>query len=123
AQLKRVGIKVELKVLERASALELRREGKYMFKLAGGSDFPDPKLAYEEYLCEPDPRKRRINESGYCDKEYDALLRKADAEVDRDKRKALFKEAVRKLFDDTPILPIGFTPRFFTMRDYVKGFV
>lgn len=123
AQLKRIGIKVELKILERASSLELRREGKYMFKLAGGSDFADPKLAYEEYLCEPDLKKRRLNEAGYCDKEYDAILRKADAEVDRDKRKALFKQAVTKLFDDAPIFPIGFTPRFFTARDFVKGFV
>ena len=123
AQLKRIGLKVELRILERASALELRREGKYMFKLAGGSDFADPKLAYEEYLCEPDLRKRRLNEAGYCDKEYDAILRKADAEVDRDKRKALFKQAVAKLLDDAPVLPIGFTPRFFTARDFVKGFV
>ena len=40
-----------LKILERASALEARRQGKYMFKLAGGSDFPDPLPAYEEYAC------------------------------------------------------------------------
>ncbi len=123
AQLKRVGIKVELKILERASALELRRQGKYMFKLAGGSDYPDPKPAYEEYMCEHDLKKRRLNESGYCDKEYDAMLQKAVGEVDPDKRKALFKQAVAKLLDDSPVLPIGFTPRFFTQRDYVKGFV
>src|SRR5215475_1936678 len=101
AQLKRVGVKVELKILERASALELRRQGKYMFKLAGGADFPDPLPAYEEYVCEPDPRKRRLNESGYCDKEYDAMLQKAVGEVDTDKRKALFKQVVAKLFDDS----------------------
>jgi ABC-type transport system substrate-binding protein len=123
AQLKRIGVKVELKILERASALEARRQGKYMFKLAGGSDYPDPLPAYEEYACEPDPRKRRLNESGYCDKEYDALLRKAEAEVDQDKRRILFKQIVTKLLDDSPIFAIGFTPRFFTFRDHVKGFV
>jgi peptide/nickel transport system substrate-binding protein len=123
AQLKRIGIKVELKILERASALEMRRQGKYMFKLAGGSDYPDPKPAYEEYMCEPDLKKRRLNESGYCDKEYDAMLQKATTEVDPEKRKALFKPAVAKLLDDSPVLPIGFTPRFFTHREYVKGFV
>ena len=42
AQLRKIGVKVELKILERASALEARRQGKYMFKLAGGSDFPGP---------------------------------------------------------------------------------
>ena len=122
AQLKRAGVKVELKILERASSLELRRQGKYMFKLAGGSDFPDPLPAYEEYACEPDPQKRRLNESGYCDKEYDALLKKAEGEVDLDKRKAIFKQVVAKLTDDLPILVIGFTPRFFTFRSHIKNF-
>ena len=94
-----------------------------MFKLAGGSDYPDPLPAYEEYACEPDPRNRRLNESGYCDKEYDALIRKAEGEVDPDKRRALFKQVVTKVVQDLPIFPIGFTPRFFTFRDHVKGFV
>ncbi|MGH7845455.1 MAG: ABC transporter substrate-binding protein [Candidatus Binatia bacterium] len=123
AQLKRIGMKVELKILERASALEARRKGKYMFKLAGGSDYPDPLPAYQEYMCEPDPRKRRLNESGYCNKKYDALLKKAEAEVDPGKRRALFKQAVTILAEDVPVLPIGFTPRFFTFRNHVKGFV
>ena len=123
AQLKRIGMKIELKILERASALEARRQGKYMLKLAGGSDYPDPLPAYQEYMCEPDPRKRRLNESGYCDKQYDVLLKKAEAEVDVEKRRALFKQAVGKLVEDVPILPIGFTPRFFTFRSHVKGFV
>jgi peptide/nickel transport system substrate-binding protein len=122
AQLKKIGIKVELKILERASALEARRQGKYMFKLAGGSDFPDPLPAYEEYACEADPRNRRLNETAYCDKEYDALLKKAEVELDVEKRKALFKQAVTKLLEDSPIVAMGFTPRFFTFRDYVKGF-
>ena len=123
AQLKRVGVKVELKILERASALDMRRQGKYMFKLAGGSDYPDPLPAYTEYTCEPDPRKRRMNESGYCDKEYDALLKKAESEVDMEKRKAIFRQVVAKLADDTPLVALGFTPRFFTFREHVKGFV
>ena len=122
AQLKRVGVKVELKILERASALEMRRQGRYMFKLAGGADFPDPLPAYEEYVCEPNLQNRRLNESGYCDKEYDALLKKAEGEVDLTKRKAIFKQVVTKLTDDLPILVIGFTPRFFTFRSHIKNF-
>jgi dipeptide transport system substrate-binding protein len=74
-------------------------------------------------MCEPDQRKRRLNESGYCDKAYDALLKKAESELNQEKRRALFKQAVSMLAADVPILPIGFTPRFFTFRDHVKGFV
>ena len=62
---------------------EARRQGKYMFKLAGGSDYPDPFPAYQKYMCEPDPRKRRLNESGYCNRKYDALLKEAEAEWTR----------------------------------------
>lgn len=122
AQLKRIGVKVELKILERASALEARRQGKYMFKLAGGADFPDPLPAYEEYVCEPNLQNRRLNESGYCNKEYDALIKKGEGEVDLAKRKAIFKQVVAKLADDLPILVIGFTPRFFTFRSEIKNF-
>ena len=113
AQLKRIGVKVELKILERASALEIRRQGKYMFKLAGGCDYPDPLPAYEEYACEPNLRNRRLNESGYCDKDYDALLRKAEGEVDLEKRKAIFKQVVAKLTDDLPILRYRFHAAIF----------
>ncbi|MGH7848258.1 MAG: hypothetical protein ACREQW_24225, partial [Candidatus Binatia bacterium] len=59
----------------------------------------------------------------YCDKEYDALLKKAEVEVNPDKRRDLFRQAVAKLLDDSPLVPIGFAPRFFTFRDHVKGFV
>ena len=42
------------KDLERAPALQARQR-KYMFKLAGGSDYPDPLPSYQEYMSEPDP--------------------------------------------------------------------
>jgi peptide/nickel transport system substrate-binding protein len=122
AQLRRIGMKVELKILERASALEARRKGDFAFKLAGGSFYPDPLPAYNEYLCEADLKKRRVNETGYCDKEFDAMIAKAETEVDLEKRRGLFKRIAGKIVGDAPILPIGFTPRFFAFRDHVKGF-
>ena len=64
-------------------------------------DYPDPLPAYEEYACEPNLQNRRLNESGYCDKDYDALLKKAEGEVDLEKRKAIFKQVVAKLTDDS----------------------
>ena len=51
------------------------------------------------------------------------MVQRNALEVDVEKRKALFKQVVTKLVDDSPIVPMGFTPRFFTFRDYVKGFV
>ena len=122
AQLKKIGMDVKLVILERASNLDRRHKGQYHFKLAGGSLYPDPLLAYTEYRCEKDPRNRGENESGYCDKEFDAWLADAAREVDSEKRRRLFRKVVGKLADDIPILPIGFTPRFFTFGKHVKGF-
>jgi ABC-type transport system substrate-binding protein len=50
-------------------------------------------------------------------------LKKAEGEVDTEKRKAVFRQVVAKLADDTPLVALGFTPRFFTFRQHVKGFV
>ncbi len=122
AQLKKIGINVKLTILERASNLDRRRKGQYAFKLSGGRFYADPLFAYNEFLCEKDLRKRRANETGYCNKQFERLFSKAETEVLPDKRKALFKEVVTILSRDIPILAIGFTARFFTFRDDVKGF-
>jgi ABC-type transport system substrate-binding protein len=89
----------------------------------GGSVAPDPVDAYMPiHLCEPDPRNRNQNETGYCDKEMDALLRKAQVEHDQDKVREFLKKVLAKINDDVPELLVGFSPRFFATRDYVKGF-
>jgi len=122
AQLKRIGMKVKLTVLERGAALDLRRKGKFTFRFKGGSYYKDPVEAYNEYGCEEDLTKRIQNEAGYCSKEFDALLAKAETEVDPAKRKALVKSLVIKLYTDLPLVGIGVTPRYFAFGDRVKGF-
>ncbi|MFB3061518.1 MAG: ABC transporter substrate-binding protein, partial [Candidatus Binatia bacterium] len=122
AQLKRIGMKVKLIVLERGAALDLRRKGKFTFRFKGGSYYKDPVEAYNEYGCEEDLTKRIQNEAGYCSKEFDALLAKAETEVDPGKRKALVKRLVIKLYTDLPLVGIGVTPRYFAFGDRVRGF-
>jgi ABC-type transport system substrate-binding protein len=122
AQLKRIGIKVQLKMFERASALEARRKGNYAFKLSGGREYPEPIPLLQEYRCEPDLNNRRENESGYCNKQFDALLAEAEAQSDIEKRRVLYRRLTAMQMEDMPILPIGFTPRFFAFRSHVKGF-
>jgi len=122
AQLKRIGMNIQLKILERASALDARRKGNYAFKLSGGRVYPEPIPLLQEYKCEADLNNRRENESGYCNKKFNALLAEAEAETDAEKRKVLYRRLTEILNDDMPILPIGFTPRFFAFRSHVKGF-
>jgi peptide/nickel transport system substrate-binding protein len=122
AQLKRIGMKVQLKILERASALDTRRKGNYAFKLSGGRVYPEPIPLFQEYRCEGDLNNRRENESGYCNKKFDALLAEAEAESDLEKRRVMYRRLTAMQMEDMPILPIGFTPRFFAFRSHVKGF-
>ena len=123
AQLKRVGMNVKLKVLERGAALELRRLGQYAFKFAGGGFDIDPLRAYVELKCEPERKERRIrNETGYCNKEFEELYKQAIGEVDSQKRMALYRRIVARANADIPELAIGYAPRIFAFRDHVKGF-
>jgi ABC-type transport system substrate-binding protein len=123
AQLKRIGIDVKVKILEAGSYTEVARRGEFQIRPGGGSFDNDPSVTYTPQLsCEEDLKKRKNNLSGYCDKEMDALLEKAEAELNLEKRRALFKQIMAKMLDDIPELYLGFVPRFFTTRDYLKNF-
>lgn len=123
AQLKKIGMNVKLDVLEYGSYVYRHRAGEFAFSPSGGSHDPDPWTTYgPEYLCPPDLKKRTVNETGYCDKEMDDLIKKAETEMDTEKRRELVRRIVQKAADDLPEMATGFVPRFFTYRDHVKGF-
>jgi len=123
AQLKRIGINVDIRAFDAGATHSLHRKGKFAFYFGGGSFRIDPWPTYgPEFVCEPDLKKRANNAAGYCDKEMDSLIKKAEAESDPDKRRTLFKRIVAKVVDDVPELPLFFVPRFFTFRENIKGF-
>ena len=124
AQLKKIGMNVKIKMAERGANVQIRRKGQYAFKLSGDPGVnPNPVDSYLPiHVCESDPRNRNQNESGYCDKEIDALLKAAAAEHDENQLRALMRKIVIRLQEDIPTVTIGHTSRFFAVRDYVKGF-
>ena len=123
AQLKKIGMNIEIKSFDSGAAAALSRVGKFAFKNTGGRGmYPDPSSAYERLRCEQNPKKRTINNIGYCYKELDVLLNKAAIEVNPDKRKALFKWIVTIVNEDLPVLYLGVVPRFWGLRERVKGF-
>jgi len=123
AQLKKIGMNIALDTLEVSTYNERDRKGEFAFRFRGGDFYPDPWTTYGRDLrCEPDLRKRISNRSGYCDKEMEGLLTKAETELDPGRRKALFKQILTKAADEVMEIFLGSIPRFFTLRDYVKGF-
>jgi len=122
SQLRKIGLKVRLQLVERGSGLTMRRTGTFHFRTGGGRINPDPFTALVSFACEPNLKKRIRNESGYCNKEVDTLIKELATELDRDKRKWIVKQILTQLNKDVPSVAIGFAPEFFTMREYVKGF-
>lgn len=123
AQLRKIGMNVHLNVLEAGAAHARHRKGEFNFYFGGGNFSPDPSPTYgTELACEHDLKKRNNNASGYCDKETDALIKKAELELDPKRRRELFRQLVAKLGEHVPHLPLVYVPRFFTFRDHVKDF-
>ncbi len=122
AQLKKIGVKVKLDVNDYSAYNARQRRGDFDFVIRGGSFDPDPTLVYGPDLMCVDLKRRISNYSGYCNKETEDLLKKAETELDPNTRRAQFKQVLTNIGEELPFLPIGYVPRFFTMRDYVKGF-
>jgi len=124
AQLKKVGINVKLDLMEYGTYNDRQRKGDFAMEFRGGNYKVDPFATYQPDLtCQPDLKKRSANQAGYCDKKMEALLKRAENEINPEKRKELFRQIAAKDLDDLSELNIGFVPRFFTFRDHVKGFV
>ena len=118
-----MGVNIRLQIFEFGAYRAQVRKGETTLNLTGGGYFADPIPTYRSSLeCEPDSRKRASNWSGYCDKEVEGLFEKLDTELEHKKRKKSLAKIITKVNQDVPILTIGFVPRFFSLRDYVKGF-
>ena len=123
AQLKRIGLTVNIKLFEYSAHRMLIQNGTFTFDFMGSGLHPDPSSTYGvELSCIPDLKKRSSNYSGWCDKEVDALLKKAEVELDVHKRRELFKQILTRAGEEAAVIPITFVPRFFGLRDYVKNF-
>ena len=122
AQLKKIGMNINIKLVDTGQYRSLPRKGEYAFRFDGGTLYPDPLMAYGEYRCEPDLSKRAQNTSGYCNKEMEGWIEKAEKEVNSEKRRELVRQIVAKLIEDVPEIYTGYAPQFYAHRDYVKGF-
>jgi ABC-type transport system substrate-binding protein len=124
AQLKRIGLNVQLKVADYGTYTDRTRKGEFHIRPSGGEYMADPLSTYaDQFRCPLDLRKRTSNDTGYCDKEMDSLIDQAETELDPEKRRELVRRIIQKLYaEDLPEVPIGFVPRFFAFRDHVKGF-
>jgi dipeptide transport system substrate-binding protein len=123
AQLRRIGMTIKLDVMEPAAYTSSRRQGTFAFSFDGSSFDTEPWTTYApDFQCPADLKKRVQNNSGYCNKEVDALFKKAETELDFGRRREIFRQILTQLAEDVPSVNVSFIPRFYTFRDFVKGF-
>jgi peptide/nickel transport system substrate-binding protein len=102
AELKEVGIEVNMETKESAAWTEQWRSGNWEAIVGGWFLTADPSVT-NLYACEGGN-----NMTGYCDSALDEIMKAADQALDFKERKPLMDQVQAKLADDAPDLPIYF---------------
>ncbi len=92
-----------------------------------GADYPDShNFMSILYTCAPPSDTARYGHTDlyYCSTKFDDLVWKAAAEVDYDKRAALYKQCEQEFIVDNPaVIPLYYTARTRLVKPYVKGLI
>jgi oligopeptide transport system substrate-binding protein len=78
---------------------------------------PDPRSWFGPWRCHS-----TFGGNGYCNPELDALLERADSELDPDKRIALYEDAGRMLVADCPDVFVNTVGITLLVKPYVTGY-
>lgn len=113
-----LGVETEVSNMEwKVMLARVQAKDSEVFRMGWSADYNDPNTFLEIFRS-----NSGSNYTGYADSEYDALLDKATAEADPEKRKALFHEAEKRFGEDHAIMPVFYYTRALLMKPYIKGF-
>lgn len=84
-------------------------------------EFQDPVSFLELFAYEDDPRYGGNNETGWSNPEFTAYLKRAENEMDPQKRQALLKKAEALFIDEMPLIPIFYLSQSYLKKPYVQG--
>jgi ABC-type transport system substrate-binding protein len=117
-QLAAIGVQVNLNEMEWGAFLKENENFKTeAFHMRWAADYLDP----EDFLSLLLTTTGTENYTGYSNPQYDDLCRQADAETDRAKRIALYRQAEKVVVDDAPWVPLYFQKDLELMKPYVSG--
>jgi ABC-type transport system substrate-binding protein len=120
-QLRQVGIRVKLNMLDRATVEQLRQKGDYELMYGSVSRPPDPDIMFNTYLHSanaPYP-----NYLCYKNKTVDGLIEQGNREANVEKRKNIYYQAQDIVAQETPLVPISYRAVLAAWRSHVKGYV
>jgi len=113
-----LGVEASLVNQEWKVFLDTRNRGEtQVFRSGWIGDYNDA-FTFSELLHS----QNQMNNSFYASDQYDALLDRASAEPDIEKRRALLEQAERVLLDDLPIIPIYVYVSKHLVKPWVDGF-
>lgn len=114
-----LGVQTNLTNQEWKVFLNTRNEKKQTEAFRAGwiGDYNDPYSFLELFQS-----KSGLNDSGYVNEKFDALLAQAGQEQDMGKRAAILKDAEKMLTDDYPVAPVYSYVTKRLVKPYVKGY-
>jgi oligopeptide transport system substrate-binding protein len=115
-----LGVETELLNQEWQVFLQNRREriDTQVFRYGWIGDYQDP-YTFLEILHS----KHGLNDMGYANPAYDALLDRATSEADPARRLGLLADAERLMLEDLPVLPVYFYVSKKLVKPWVAGLV
>jgi peptide/nickel transport system substrate-binding protein len=120
AQLKHAGIEMEIEILDVATSDARHQKGEFLLAPSGAEAGVEPDATYYHNF-HSDP-SRVGNRSGYQNPEMDRLLEESRKTTNFEKRRQIYRRIDEILNEDVPEIALVFTPRFFGVQSYVKGF-
>lgn len=120
AELKKVGIEVELDLPDWATRVKKNIEGNYDFVVAGtAGDITDPDWLSNFYAG----GEARLNNSAYFnDAEINKLLIDGRKELDESKRKQIYDRLIDRALELSPFVYLSWREQAYGMRKEVEGF-
>lgn len=115
-----LGVEVQVNILEPEIYYYHLKEAKdQLFDSGWVADYPDP----ENFLDILFHTGSQQNNGEYSNPQVDILLEQARAELQEEKRTALYQEAERLLIEDAACLPMFHNVEYMLVKPYVEGFV
>jgi len=119
-QLNKVGFKVNIQSFEWGTFYEDIKKGNYelsMMRWVGAIDPDIYKMAFDTSEFPPGR-----NRGFYSNKKVDALLAKGVSELDFAKRKKIYDEVQKIIFEERPIVPLWYNKKVTVLSSRLKGY-
>ena len=119
-QLKEIGIKVNVEVVESGVVSERQKTGDWDTALSAVSVamVPDPSYILDSYF-----KTNGSNNRGYSNAQVDQLLSEASVTADEKERLTRYQKVQEMVQDELPIIPMTYYEMVVAKKDYVKGYI